>query len=125
MGAIDPRLYRWQPAGLDSQLQQFSAMISAQGRGGAMKLRIAIWAMAGALVAALWSVYFVFYRTHSQFGVPWALVDLTMPIALVRHYAMSVYFVLLVNAATYALVGTFGEILWRLCKQHPPRRFAN
>jgi hypothetical protein len=100
-------------------------MMGAQERGGAMKLRIAIWAMAGALAVALWSLYFVFYRTHSQFGVPWVLVDLTVPVALVRHYAMSVYFVLLVNAATYALVGALVEILRWLYKQHPLRRLAS
>jgi hypothetical protein len=111
---------------LDSLLQQFSVIIVAQGRGGTMKLRIAIWAMAGALVVALWSLYFVLYRINAgRLEVPWTLVDLTMPIALVRHYAMSVYFVLLVNAATYALVGAFGEILWRLYRQHPLRRLAN
>ena len=91
-----------------------------------MKLRIAIWAMAGALVVAFWSLYFVVYRIYpGRLEVPWALVDLTMPIALLRHYAMSMYFALLVNAVTYALVGMFVEVLRRLHKQHPLHRLAN
>lgn len=94
-----------------------------------MKLRIAIWAAAGAFVVAFWSIYFVLYTTHpSQFEVPWALVDLTIPVALVRHhthYAMSIYFVLLVNACTYALIGALVETVWRRYKQHPLRRVAH
>ena len=91
-----------------------------------MKIRIAIWATAGAFVVAFWSLYFVLYRIYpGRLEVPWALVDLTMPIALLRHYAMSMYFALLVNAVTYALVGVFMEMLWRLHKQHPLRRFAS
>ena len=90
-----------------------------------MKLRIAMWAAAGALAVAFWSLYFILFRTHpGQFTVPWVLVELTIPIALLRRYAMSVYFVLLVNAATYALVGAFIETLWRHYRQHRPQRFA-
>ena len=42
---------------------------------------------------------------------------LTCPIALARHYALSFYFVLLVNAATYALAGTIVETMRRYHKQ--------
>jgi hypothetical protein len=79
-----------------------------------MKLRIAIWAAAGALVVVCWSFYFSATH-HTPAWMGWTLVDLTMPIALVRHYhvAMSVNIVLLVNAATYALVGTAAESMWQ------------
>jgi hypothetical protein len=40
-----------------------------------------------------------------------------LPIALAREHAMSVYFVLLVNAATYALAGMVAEAMWRHYKQ--------
>jgi hypothetical protein len=43
----------------------------------------------------------------------WTLVDVTCPIALARHHALSFYFVLLMNAATYALVGTIVEAMRR------------
>ncbi|HZD76499.1 MAG TPA: hypothetical protein VE218_05805 [Acidobacteriaceae bacterium] len=98
-----------------------------------MKLRIAIWTAAGALVVVFWSFYLS--ATHlSRFAPVWTFVDLTMPIALARHYhvAMSVNVVLLVNAATYALMGTVVESMWRHYKhRHPltslgkPRPFAS
>jgi hypothetical protein len=91
-----------------------------------MKLRIAIWAAAGALVVGFWSLYFILFRIYpGRFAVPWALVDLTMPIALLRHYAMSVYFALFVNACTYALAGLLVETLRRRYRQHPPHRLAH
>lgn len=77
-----------------------------------MKLRIAIWAAAGALIVVSWSLYFSV--THlTRYSLTWLLVDLTCPIALVRQHAMSVYVVLLVNAATYALIGAVVETMWR------------
>jgi hypothetical protein len=42
-------------------------------------------------------------------GVGWALVCLTCPIALASHHALSIYLVLIANAATYALVGVVVE----------------
>jgi len=47
----------------------------------------------------------------------WTLAYLTCPISLARHYAFSFQFVLLVNAATYALAGGIVETLWRQYKQ--------
>ena len=82
-----------------------------------MARRIAIWAGVGALVVALWSLYFIAAKP-SEFGILWSLCNLTMPISLFRHYRMSVYFVMAVNAATYALVGTLVE-LWRRNRHHP------
>jgi hypothetical protein len=75
-----------------------------------MKLRIAIWASVGALVVVLWSVYISGTPTAP---VPWTIVYLTCPIAVARHYALSFYLVLLVNAGTYALVGRVVEIMRR------------
>ena len=82
-----------------------------------MKLRIAIWAGVGAAVVLLWSLYF-FRTSPIPHGILWwALVDLTYPIALARHYPLSIYFVLPMNAATYALVGTVVETMRRHHKQ--------
>ena len=75
-----------------------------------MKLRIAIWASVGALVVVFWSVYF---SAMHPAPTPWTLVCLTCPIALARHYVLSVYLVLLVNAGTYTLVGVVAEVWWR------------
>lgn len=80
-----------------------------------MKLRIAIWAVTGALVVALWSVYFMISHPAVH-GTMLTLLCLTCPIALVRHHAMSMYFVLLTNAATYAFAGALIESVWRYFK---------
>jgi len=77
-----------------------------------MKLRIAIWADVGALVVVLWALY-ISATSPTPLGNLWALVYLTCPIALARHYALSFYFVLLINAATYALAGTVIETMRR------------
>jgi hypothetical protein len=73
-----------------------------------MKLRIAIWANVGALVVVLWTVY-ISATAPTARGTMWTLAYLTCPIALARQYALSFYFVLLANAATYSLVGAVVE----------------
>jgi hypothetical protein len=75
-----------------------------------MKLRIAIWAVMGALVVVLWSLY-IWATSPAPLGILWNLAYLTCPISLAHHHALSVYFVLLMNAATYALVGTVVETM--------------
>jgi hypothetical protein len=77
-----------------------------------MKLRIAIWAAIGALVVVLWDSY-ISKTSPTPLGALWTLVDLTCPIALARGHALSFYFVLLMNAATYALVGAAVEAMRR------------
>jgi hypothetical protein len=80
-----------------------------------MKLRIGIWAAVGALVVALWTLY-ISVSKPTSLGNIWILADLTCPISLVRNHALSFYFVLLVNAATYALIGMIVEIMRRFFK---------
>jgi hypothetical protein len=84
-----------------------------------MKLRIAIWAVAGAIIVLSWS--FCFMATPANnLGNLWILVYLACPITyLGRHYPhpVSLYSVLVVNIATNALVGTVVEILRRQYKQ--------
>jgi hypothetical protein len=77
-----------------------------------MKSRIAIWACAGAFVVVFWRLY-LSATFPTPLGTVLPLVYLTCPIALVRHYALSFYSVLLVNAATYALVGMVVETIRR------------
>jgi len=79
-----------------------------------MKLRIALWATVGALVVASWALYMVLTKPTPH--AMWILLDLTCPIALLghfHHYRLSYYFVLVVNAATYALVGAIVELTLR------------
>ena len=78
-----------------------------------MKLRIAIWAAAGALVVLMWSLYFMAMRPIPV-GTSLALLDLTCPVALFRSRPLTIYFVLAMNAATYALAGMIVEtIRWQ------------
>ena len=78
-----------------------------------MKLRIGLRAGAGALVVVFWTLL-IAGTPQSHLGNVWPLIDLTCPIALARHHALSIYFVLLVNAATYALLGTVVEFVRQL-----------
>jgi hypothetical protein len=80
-----------------------------------MKVRIAIWTGVGAFVVVLWTLY-ISATSPTPLGNLWTLAYLTCPIALARHYALSFYFVLLVNAATYALIGTVVETMRRYYK---------
>ena len=73
-----------------------------------MRLRIAIWAAVGALVVVFWALY-LSATASTPHGIIWTLVYLTCPIALGRHHPQTFYFVLLVNAITYALAGTVVE----------------
>jgi len=75
-----------------------------------MKSRIAIWAAVGALVVVLWSVY-LSATAEMPRGFLANLLDLTCPIALARQHPLSVYFVLLVNAITYGLIGMIVETI--------------
>jgi hypothetical protein len=77
-----------------------------------MKLQIAIWAGVGALVVVLWTLY-ISATSPAPLGNVWTLVYLTCPVALAHQHALSFYFVLLTNAAIYALVGTALETLRR------------
>lgn len=85
-------------------------------RGGGMKSRIAIWAAVGALVVVFWAIYIQatigtpLQNPAYSHGVGWALICLTCPIAAAgRHHPQTIYFALMVNAATYALVGAIVE----------------
>ena len=77
-----------------------------------MKIRIAIWATLGALVVLVWTSYIsaTFANPLGAGGVGRALVYLTCPIAMAgQHHPQSFSFVLLANAATYALAGLVVE----------------
>jgi hypothetical protein len=76
-----------------------------------MKSRIAIWAILGALVVVAWRVYISTTLSNplGRDGVGRALAHLTIPISLASQHPQGFYFVLIVNAATYALAGIVVE----------------
>jgi hypothetical protein len=78
-----------------------------------MKYRIGAWAIVGFLVASFWAVYGL-ARTPPAFtsdGPMTPLIRLTCPIAIFSSYPIRLYWVLVANATTYALVGLVVETL--------------
>jgi uncharacterized BrkB/YihY/UPF0761 family membrane protein len=78
-----------------------------------MKYRIAIWAIAGLLVAGFWALYALatFPSTERMRDV-WPVITFTCPIAILgMHHAISLYESLAANVITYALVGLIVETL--------------
>ena len=81
-----------------------------------MKIRILMWASAGLLVVGCWNLYALatFPLPMNSEPIVWTLVRLTCPILFPGfhfHFPISIYWVLLANAATYALVGLIVEAL--------------
>lgn len=76
-----------------------------------MKYRIAMWAIAGFLVAGFWALFAVatFPSTNERMRGVWTLVCVTCPIAIARRRPISLYETLAANALTYALVGLIVE----------------
>jgi len=81
-----------------------------------MKSRIAIWACGGAFIVGLWSIC-LSSMPGAPRGIVAILLDATCPIALARQHHMTIYFVLLANALTYALAGLVAETMWRPTKR--------
>ena len=81
-----------------------------------MKYRIAAWASAGFLVAACWAIY---ASATTPPAITYAdpimtLVEFTCPVVLAAmhfHFGVSLYWSLIANAATYALLGLIAETL--------------
>ncbi|HEX4021485.1 MAG TPA: hypothetical protein VHX63_10090 [Acidobacteriaceae bacterium] len=86
-----------------------------------MKLRIAIWSGLGALVVVAWRIYISVTLSNplGTDGVGRALAHLTCPISIASQHPQTFYFVLAVNAATYALAGVVVETTRRYYHVHP------
>jgi hypothetical protein len=77
-----------------------------------MKYRIAIWAIAGFLVAGFWALFAAatFPSTSERMRDVWTFVCITCPIAIAgMHHPISLYETLAANAVTYALAGLVVE----------------
>jgi hypothetical protein len=83
-----------------------------------MKRRIGMWAIVGFLLAGCWAFYALAVTPPALTSIM-TLVRLTCPIALFSSYPLSLYLVLVANAATYALVGLLVETLRQ--RLHPAR----
>jgi len=81
-----------------------------------MKIRVAMWAIAGFLVAGCWAVY-AFVTPPDTFlmrlrePVVRAALYLSCPVSYAgRYYPIKLWWVLLINAATFAAVGLMLEM---------------
>ncbi len=79
-----------------------------------MKYRIAMWSLAGFLVAGFWAWFAAatFPTTSERMRDVWTLISVSCPIALAgAHHHISLYEVLAANAITYGFVGLAVEAL--------------
>jgi hypothetical protein len=81
-----------------------------------MKSRVAIWASVGFLVAGAWAIY-AFVTPPESFlmslrePLVQATLYLTCPVSYAgRYYPIQLWWVLLINAATYAMFGLILEV---------------
>ncbi len=77
-----------------------------------------MWAGAGLLIAGFWALYF-FPTARISAEPVWSLAWFTCPVvfaSLYFHFPLGVYWVILANAATYAMVGLIVESLRRQLK---------
>lgn len=79
-----------------------------------MKRTIAVFAGLGILVAAFWAIYVAVTFPASLEAQPilWVLVQITLPIASASahyHFAVKLYWAIVANAVTYAIVGAMVE----------------
>jgi len=88
-----------------------------------MKKRLVLWAGAGLLVAAFWAIcaFVTFPLTHQRLEAIWLLIDLTLPVAMFRHYPISLYETLAINAVTYGLAGLAVEMLRKQARRRTTR----
>ena len=78
-----------------------------------MTRRVGMWASAGFLIAGSWALYGLAKAPPAITSADRivTLVRLTCPITFLSSYPLGLYWVLLANAATYALVGLIVETL--------------
>jgi len=78
-----------------------------------MKRRMGLWAIVGLMVAGSWAIYALAVKPpHLTSADPLLyLVRLTCPILIFSAYPIKLWWVLLANAATYALAAWIFETL--------------
>jgi len=85
-----------------------------------VKHRIAIWAIAGVIVAVFWAIYFAgMGKDVPVQPIIRTLASISCPLALVGnyfHFGVKLTWVIVSNAAFYALFGLIAETLRRQVK---------
>ena len=84
-----------------------------------MTRRIALWSLAGFIVACVWVLFVDALTPASRVEILrsralWALIEITAPVAwCARHLALKYYWFVLLNAAAYSVLGLGVELLRR------------
>ena len=78
-----------------------------------MKHRLALWALAGLLIAISWVLISRVIPLWSQ-PILWTLAQLSCPIVFFSHFAIQWYWVVLSNAPVYVVLGAMVEGVIRL-----------
>lgn len=88
-----------------------------------MRQRIALWMLAGFLVACAWVLFIAamgpataLRLEHGHFF--WAIAYVTAPASLLRHVPLKDYWFVLLNALIYGLAGFAIELLRRTPQRH-------
>ena len=88
-----------------------------------MKQRIALWTLAGFIVACVWVLFIA--AMGPQTGVRlesgrffWPIAYVTAPASLLRHFPLKDYWFVLLNALIYGLAGFAAELLRRTPQRH-------
>ena len=84
-----------------------------------MKRRLALWSLAGFMVACGWTLYVMAAAKPIAFGhSAWTIIEITAPASLLRHFPLKYYWFILLNALIYSLVGLGIELLRRNSARH-------
>ena len=83
-----------------------------------MTRRIALWCFVGFIVACGWVALTMSLEPATLLRLEhgryfWLVAEITAPVALLGHYPLKYYWVVLLNALTYALVGCAFELVCR------------
>jgi hypothetical protein len=84
-----------------------------------MKRRLALWSLAGFIVACGWTLFVTAAARPIAFGrALWIIIEITAPASLLRHFPLKYYWFILLNALVYSLVGLGTELLRRSTVRH-------
>jgi len=91
-----------------------------------VRRRIALWSLVGLIVECAWVVITMSLEPATLLrlehgGYFWTVADITAPVALLRHYPLKYYWVVLLNGLAYAFVGLAFELV-RHPLRHVPAR---
>jgi hypothetical protein len=88
-----------------------------------MKQRIALWTLAGFIVACAWVLFIAAMGPETGVRLEsgrffWAIAYVTAPASLLRHFPVKDYWFVLLNALIYGLAGFAAELLRRTPQRH-------